>query len=110
MKFAIVITGLGMGGAERQVCDLADQSIKIGHKVLLIVMTGEIVNRPYSAEVDVALLKMSKNPLSFVNSYWEAVKLLRQYKPDVVHSHMVHANLFTRLVRLMIFIPKLICS
>lgn len=110
MKIAIVITGLGMGGAERQVCDLADQFIKIGHKVLLIVMTGEIVNRPYSAEVDVALLKMKKNPLSFVNSYWEAVKLLRQYKPDVVHSHMVHANLFTRLVRLMIFIPKLICS
>lgn len=112
MRIAIVITGLGMGGAERQVCDLVDLFIKFGHNVLLISMTGGIVNRPHSTStaLDVVLLRMKKNPLSILISYWQTVKLLRQYKPNVVHSHMVHANLFSRLVRLMVSIPKLICS
>jgi glycosyltransferase involved in cell wall biosynthesis len=110
MKIALLITGLGMGGAERQICDLADQFIRLGHHVLLVSMTGEIVNRPHSEDVDIVLLKIKKKPLSVLRAYWQTVKLLRLYKPDVVHSHMVHANIFTRLVRLMVSIPKLICS
>ncbi|MFQ2466643.1 glycosyltransferase [Aeromonas caviae] len=110
MKIALIITGLGMGGAERQVCDLADQFTAKGHKVLLISMTGETVNRPLSAKIDVAELNMAKTPLGFIKAYWQARQLIKQFKPDVVHSHMVHANLFSRLLRLSIRIPKLICT
>lgn len=43
-RVTFIITGLGMGGAERQVCDLADQFSDKGHQVLLISMTGETIN------------------------------------------------------------------
>lgn len=110
MKIALIITGLGMGGAERQVCDLIDQFVELGHQILLISMTGEIINRPHAAEVDVVALRMVKTPIGFFKAYWQAMRLLSQYKPDVVHSHMVHANVFARLLRLMVPLPKLICS
>lgn len=110
MKILLIITGLGMGGAERQVCDLADQFANKGHSVLLISMTGETVNRPQSNEVEVAELNMTKTPLGLIKAYLQARQLIQQFKPDVVHSHMVHANLFARLLRLSTRIPKLICT
>lgn len=110
MKIAMVITGLGMGGAERQVCDLADQFIRLGHQILIVSMTGEIINRPHSTEIDIISLRMKKTPLGVFKAYWQAMKLLNQYRPDVVHSHMVHANIFARLLRLVVSFPKLICS
>ncbi|AXB06223.1 glycosyltransferase [Aeromonas caviae] len=110
MKVSLIITGLGMGGAERQVCDLADQFTAKGHKVLLISMTGETVNRPLSSKIDVSELNMAKTPIGFIKAYWQARQLIKQFKPDVVHSHMVHANLFSRLLRLSVRIPKLICT
>ncbi|ENK4570895.1 glycosyltransferase [Vibrio cholerae] len=110
MKIFLIITGLGMGGAERQVCDLADQFANKGHSVLLISMTGETVNRPQSNEVEVAELNMTKTPLGLIKAYWQARHLIKKFKPDVVHSHMVHANIFARLLRLTVPIKKLICT
>lgn len=110
MNIILIITGLGMGGAERQVCDLADQFTAKGHKVLLISMTGETVNRPLSAKIDVVELNMAKTPFGFIKAYWQARQLIKQFKPDVVHSHMVHANIFTRLLRISTYMRKLICT
>ncbi|MCR3937435.1 glycosyltransferase [Aeromonas caviae] len=110
MKVSLIITGLGMGGAERQVCDLSDQFVAKGHEVFLISMTGETVNRPLSAKIDVVELNMAKTPFGFIKAYWQARQLIKQFKPDVVHSHMVHANIFTRLLRISTYMRKLICT
>ncbi len=110
MRLILIITGLGMGGAERQVCDLADQFANKGHQVLLITLTGETLNRPLSGHIDVVELNMAKTPMGFIKAYWQARRLVKKFKPDVVHSHMVHANLFTRLLRLSTRIKKLICT
>ena len=99
-----------MGGAERQVCDLADTFCNLGHDVMLMSMTGEIINRPKSDAVSVINLSMSKSPYSFLNTYIKARKLIAQYRPDVVHSHMIHANVFSRLLRISTKLPRLICT
>jgi glycosyltransferase involved in cell wall biosynthesis len=110
MKIALVITGLGMGGAENQVVNLADQFAALGHRVLLIALTGEAVVLPRNSAVEVKCLGMTKTPLGFWSAYRHAGHLLREFKPDVVHSHMVHANIFSRLLRLSVPMPRLICS
>lgn len=109
-KICFIITGLGMGGAERQVCDLADKFSLLGCDVLLITLNDVIVNRPISTRVDIFSLNMKKNPIGFIKSYYKAIKLIAEFKPDVVHSHMVHANIFSRLLRLIVPLPKLICT
>jgi glycosyltransferase involved in cell wall biosynthesis len=110
MKIALVATGLGMGGAENQVIALADRFAGLGHEVLLIAMTGRPVLSPSHPAVRVVILDMARKPLSVVRSYWRARRLLRDFGPDVVHSHMVHANLFCRLLRIVTPMRRLICS
>jgi len=110
MKIMMIITGLGMGGAERQVCDLVDCLSKLGHQVLLVSLTGSSVNRPQSIAVKLVELEMAKSPFGFIKAYQSTRRLINEFKPDVVHSHMVHANIFARLLRLTTAIPRLVCT
>nr|WP_317401952.1 glycosyltransferase [Plesiomonas shigelloides] len=110
MKILFFITGLGMGGAERQVCELADQFYIAGHTVLIISMSGDTVTQPKSAGVRIVSLRMKKGLLNFFSNFRMARTIVRDFNPDVVHSHMVHANLFARLLRLTVSMRKLICT
>lgn len=108
MKILYVITGLGMGGAENQVANIIDKMVLLGHQVELISITGETIVKPCSKSVAIHELKMNKSPFSIVLSLIKLIKLIKRYEPDVIHSHMVHANILLRLVRIITPIKKLI--
>lgn len=109
MKILYVITGLGQGGAERIVCDLADQMNAQGHTVKIAYLTGDILTKPYSTDIEI--IKINLNHLfTLPRAYQKLSKVIRHFSPDVVHAHMVHANIFTRLVRVNTPIRKLICT
>ncbi|MEB0014186.1 glycosyltransferase [Glaciimonas sp. Gout2] len=110
MKIALLITGLGMGGAENQVVSLADRFVALGHSVLLIALTGETIVLPQNSLVRVENLGIAKTLAGLWSGYRKASLLLSEFKPDAVHSHMVHANIFTRLLRLTVSMPCLICT
>lgn len=110
MRILFLITGLGMGGAERQVCDLADCFVSLGHDIQLVYLTGEALVKPASSKVQVIRIGMRKHPWDLVKAYFKVRKLISNFSPDVVHSHMVHANLFARCLRLMVACPRLICT
>jgi glycosyltransferase involved in cell wall biosynthesis len=110
MNIALLLTGLQIGGAESQVVSLADRFAALGHRVLMIALTGEPALRPVEPGVEVACLRMAKTSKGFVAGYRQARCLLRAFRPQVVHSHMVHANLFARLLRVTTDMPRLICT
>lgn len=110
MKIVFIITSLGMGGAERQVCDLSDQLANIGNQILIVSLTGKSVCSPSNPNIQIKQFHMKRNLYSFIKVYVLAIGLIRSYSPDVVHSHMIHANIFARLLRLATALPKLICS
>lgn len=109
MKILFLITGLGLGGAERFVVSLADHLVKRGHTVCIAFLTGEAHVTPVQNEVELVSLKMGRKyhilP-ALIN--WQ--KLVRRFRPDVVHSHMVHANLFARMARPLIPLKRLIST
>lgn len=107
MKLLYLITGLGMGGAERVVVDLADSMVDLGHQVTLIYLVGDAVVVPESSEIDLIFLDLKANPIS---ALFKFIKILKAKKPDVVHSNMYHANVFSRIARLFKPFPKLICT
>ncbi|OYQ77438.1 glycosyl transferase [Wohlfahrtiimonas chitiniclastica] len=109
MKILYTITGLGLGGAEKVVVDLADQMVKRGHTVCIAYLKGNIVVKPKSESVQMISLGL-ESPKKLLKALYNFRQLIRQFKPDVVHAHMVHANIFARLARLMCKIPKLICT
>lgn len=110
MNIVYVITGLGMGGAETQVCNLADEFTKLDNQITIIYLTGAKVVTPNYVDVNVIALNMDKSVLSFFKAFCKLVKLIKSIKSDVVHTHMVHANLFTRISRVFSSIPLLIST
>lgn len=110
MKIALVTTGLGMGGAENQVVALADRYAAEGHVVMLVAMTGEATVMPRHHGVRLETLRMERNLPGLTRGYLHARRLLKAFAPDVVHSHMVHANLFARALRASLPMRRLICS
>lgn len=109
MKIVLVITGLKMGGAENLVVSMADNMVEKGHQVLIIYLTGESVVLPKKSDVSVVPINM-KGYIDFIPSLYKVFTVLKKYDPDVVHSHMVHANIFCRILRIFTKIPKLICT
>ncbi|AZF31107.1 Poly(glycerol-phosphate) alpha-glucosyltransferase [Pseudomonas sp. R4-35-07] len=110
MNIMFFITGLGMGGAERQVVDLADRMSARGHNVVIAYLTGKQEVLPGEPRVSVVALNGDKTLRGMVRAINNLIKLIRRFKPDVLHSHMVHANLIARVIRFVIKIPKLICT
>lgn len=107
MNLLYLITGLGMGGAEKVVTNLADDMENLGHKVTLIYMVGDPIVVPQSKTIEIIFLDFKKNPFF---AFLKFLKILKIKKPDVVHSNMYHANIFSRVSRLFVFFPKLICT
>ncbi|WP_299330820.1 glycosyltransferase [uncultured Psychrobacter sp.] len=109
MKILYVITGLGQGGAERVVCELADKMYEKGHEVKIAYLTGKVLTRP--DHNDIALIEVGLvNAFTLPKAYIKLSNIIREYQPDVVHAHMIHANIFSRLIRATTPIKKLICT
>jgi len=109
MKILYLITGLGGGGAEKVVADLADQMFQRGHQVKIAYLKGEVIVRPENSEIELVYLGLESIKQSTI-AYKNYKKLLQTFKPDVVHAHMVHANIFARISRFFFPIPRLICT
>lgn len=109
MKILYVITGLGVGGAERVVTTVADRMVNAGHSVKIVYLVGNADVTPNSKDIDVIKLNLESFSRLFI-----AAKRLRniilKYQPDVVHSHMFHSNILCRMVNSITPINKLICT
>ena len=110
MKILLVSTGLGMGGAERQICDLSDELCDLDNDVLIISLTGNSIVKPRNTKVEIAELNMKKTPVGLITALCECRRILKRFNPDVVHSHMIHANIFTRILRIFTKMPILVCT
>jgi glycosyltransferase involved in cell wall biosynthesis len=101
MRIVYVLTSLGMGGAERQVLGLADRMAARGHTVALLVLRPRV---PYEwpTSHNVVHLKMRRTPLGLLVGLFQGRRFLRDFKPDVVHSHSFHANIVARLLKVVV--------
>ncbi len=100
LRIAYVITSTGIGGAERQVYELASTFRARGWGVGVVSMLPmhESFQPLGAAGVRLASLGMSRG-IADPRAVIRLARLLRGWDPHVVHGHMVHANLLTRLTR-----------
>ncbi len=110
-RVLLLVTGLGVGGAEGQVVALATALHQRGWEVQVVSLTppGPLAEDLRRAEIPVVSLGMrSRAPYPWPVA--RLVHLLRSWKPHIVHAHMVHANILARLVRPLAPVPVLICT
>jgi glycosyltransferase involved in cell wall biosynthesis len=110
MKILFIITGLGVGGAERQVLSLAECFAAKGHNVKIAYLVEPAVLRAKVSSIEIIPLGLRKNPFSLINTLCNLFSLIKVFSPNIVHSHMFHANLLARCMRVFIRVPRLICT
>jgi glycosyltransferase involved in cell wall biosynthesis len=111
MRILFITTGLGRGGAEMQLVLLALRQKSCGHDVTIVSMLPPraFEEELGAAEIPVVCLRMRRglpNPLACVG----LARIIKRVQPDVIHSHMVHANLLARITRIICRMPVLICT
>lgn len=109
MKILYLITGLGGGGAEKVVVDLAMRMSALGHQVKIAYLKGSVVVKPDVDSIEIIYLGLESFSQAKI-AYTNYKNLLDRFEPNVVHAHMVHANIFARIARKFRPISKLICT
>jgi glycosyltransferase involved in cell wall biosynthesis len=111
MRIFFLSTSLGMGGADSQLLAAAQELRVRGHEVLVVSLTplGPMGLQARRVGIPTESLDMRRgvpDPRGLVR----LARLVRAWRPDVVHSHMVHANLMARAVRLVAPVPVLVST
>jgi glycosyltransferase involved in cell wall biosynthesis len=111
LALMLVTTWLTRAGAEIQVRDLACEHARRGARVMVVSLREPeaFVPELTSAGVRVISLGMSRG-VADPRGIARLACAVRRFNPDVVHSHMVHANLLSRVTRLFCRMPVLICT
>jgi glycosyltransferase involved in cell wall biosynthesis len=100
-----------MGGADSQLLSAARELRSRGHEVLIVSMTplGPMGVDARTAGIPTESLEMRRG-LPDPRALWRLARLVRAWRPDVLHSHMVHANLMARVLRLVAPVPALVST
>lgn len=98
MKILYLITALGLGGAEKVLLDLADLMVDNGHKVKIVYM-ADILELSSRNSIEKKCLNID-SIFSIPRALFEFNKIVKDFQPDIIHSHMVHANIFGRIFKI----------
>jgi glycosyltransferase involved in cell wall biosynthesis len=99
-RVSLVTTGLSFGGAEQQVATLARALHQRGWAAQVITLIDPVALHDTLREAGVPVVSLGmRKGVPDPRGLWWVRNALRQWRPDVVHGHMYHANLLTRLAR-----------
>ena len=99
MRIVYLLTSLGVGGAEKQALAIAERMATRGHTVRLLVLMPRLAAE-WPTAIPTIHLDMRKTPWSALSGFKRGRAFLREFRPDLVHSHGFHSNIFARLLRL----------
>jgi len=93
VKLVVIITGLGVGGAERFFLNVLRRiDSRIDVRVISLTSIGPIGKQFIQAGIPVEALEMRASPRSILD-FFRLVRRLRVVSPDIVQCVLYHANL-----------------
>lgn len=95
LRILYIISGLSTGGAEVSLVEICKEAVKLGHKVKIVSLTSpssEFVKR-FDNKIEIITINL-RSKKELIYSLHQIRGLIHSYNPDVIHSHMIHANLF----------------
>jgi glycosyltransferase involved in cell wall biosynthesis len=103
------------GGAEAQVVALIRESLKRGYAVNLIVLKpiegfskelSELNVNCHSMNINLTIVGL----FQLVRSFFSYIRITRKFNPNIIHSHMSWANIYTRILSFFCQPHKTICT
>jgi glycosyltransferase involved in cell wall biosynthesis len=110
-RLLFLISSLGMGGAETQVVQLALRFREQGWAVTIVSLTDQNVFSRELADAAIPALTLGlRNGRGALRGLAQLARIAARFQPDVLHAHMVHANLMARLLRVFRRVPVVVCT
>jgi glycosyltransferase involved in cell wall biosynthesis len=111
VRILLLSTSMGMGGADQQVLILARAMQARGHEVSIVVLAplGQMAEEAARDGIPIESLELRRD-LGAFSRLRRLVRLVRERHPDILHSHMVHANLLASAIRRFAPVPALIAT
>jgi glycosyltransferase involved in cell wall biosynthesis len=111
MRILLLSTSMGMGGADKQLLSAAQEMRSRGHEVLIVSLTtlGPMGLEARTLGIPTESLEMPRG-VPDPRGLLRLARLVRTWKPDVLHSHMIHANLMARVLRLFVPLPAMVST
>jgi glycosyltransferase involved in cell wall biosynthesis len=111
MRIFLLSTSMGMGGADQQILILARAMLARGHQVRIVALAplGPMGLEAQGDGIPTESLELRRS-VGDIPRILRLVRMIRAWRPDVVHSHMVHANLLARALRPMTRVPALVST
>jgi glycosyltransferase involved in cell wall biosynthesis len=111
MRILFLSTSMGMGGADKQLLSAAQELRSRGHDILIVSLTplGPMGLEARGSGIPTESLEMRRG-MPDPRGLFRLLQLVRSWKPDILHSHMVHANLMARAVRLLSPVPVMVAT
>lgn len=107
MRVLFVISGLGLGGAERQVVLLSREMVRLGHAVAIYTLTRETPRADElagsSVELTIDQKRMRLDPALLLRLR----RCIVDWAADVVHGFLYDGNLYARLAAAGLDVPVL---
>ena len=110
-RLLLLITTLTFGGAETQVIRLAIELSRRGWlvRIVCLIDPSAYLNQLEEEHIEVESLGMPRG-VPDPRAMWRLRRIIRSFRPHIVHSHMVHANLLGRFTRLLCHMQALIST
>lgn len=96
MRLMLAISEMGVGGAERVVVELARFARERGHDVAVLGDPGALDRDLKALDVTRAPLARARTPAALARATISGTRLVRSFRPDIVHSHNVRATALAR--------------
>lgn len=111
LRLALLTTNLAPGGAETQVVRLAVEMRRRGWRVAVVSLLppSAFITELEDAGVEVHSADMRPGAAE-LRGLARVVAILARFRPQVVHSHMFHANVAARVARLVCPVPALVAT
>ncbi|MBU2460967.1 glycosyltransferase, partial [Patescibacteria group bacterium] len=111
-KILYFITKASWGGAGRHVYDLAINLPQEDFDVVIVLgKDGELKNKLESQHIRVITIHSLQRDISIIReikTFWQLIKILRQEKPDILHSHSSKAGGLGAFAGRIMRVPKII--
>ena len=102
MKILHVITTINRGGAENHLVDLVAGQSSAGAEVCLVYLKGDGYWASKLVSVGCSVFSLGLRRYGEIKPLLRLGRLLREFRPDIIHAHMPPAELYSRLA-VMIF-------
>tara|TARA_B100000902_G_scaffold361148_1_gene378347 strand:+ start:438 stop:1478 length:1041 start_codon:yes stop_codon:yes gene_type:complete len=102
MKIGYIITGLGMGGAEKHLLKFLPE-VKYDKFIISLTKNKSIGRKIEKKGIKVYYL--NTNYINFPIQILKLIKILKNEKPNILDSYLIHANLICRFIGKYLNIP-----